>query len=142
MRDPTHRRGPQNAIARVLEHSRDRAGLASVLPSTATDGRDPAAPGSTTRDVQQRQMQVIERGESPIGRPTRWLILRRGLMAVWSCVVLAATTAMAQQSVETVTETVIDGTGRLGARPEAAAVQTSCLTDRLNRSQLSVGAFL
>ena len=51
-------------------------------------------------------MQVIERGESPIGRPTRWLILRRGLMAVWSCVVLAATTAMAQQSVETVTETV------------------------------------
>jgi hypothetical protein len=49
---------------------------------------------------------VIERGESPIRRPTWRLIRRRGFMAVWSCIVLAATTAMAQQSVGTVTETV------------------------------------
>jgi len=48
---------------------------------------------------------VIERGESLIRRPTRRLILRRGVMAL-TCVVLAATTAMAQQSVGTVTETV------------------------------------
>jgi hypothetical protein len=49
---------------------------------------------------------MIERGESPLRRPTRRLIRRRGVMAVWSCIVLAATTAMAQQSVGTVTETV------------------------------------
>jgi hypothetical protein len=63
------------------------------------------------RQVQQAVMfssgriQVIERGESLVRRPTRRLILRRGVMAV-TCVVLAATTAMAQQSVGTVTETV------------------------------------
>ena len=49
---------------------------------------------------------MIERGESPIGRPTWRLIRRRGVMAVWACIVLAATTAMAQQSLGTVTETV------------------------------------
>jgi hypothetical protein len=64
------------------------------------------------RQVQQpvmfsrRRTQVIERGESPIQRPTRRLIRRLGVIAVWSCVVLAGTTAMAQQSVGTVTETV------------------------------------
>ena len=49
---------------------------------------------------------MIERGESPIRRPTRRLIRR---VVSWPCglaIVLAATTAMAQQSVGTVTETV------------------------------------
>ena len=49
---------------------------------------------------------MIERGESPIRRPTRRLIRRRGVMAVWSCIVLAATTAIAQHSAGTVMETV------------------------------------
>ena len=49
---------------------------------------------------------MIERGESSIRRPTRRLIRRLGVMAVWSGIVLAATTAMAQQSAGTVTETV------------------------------------
>ena len=49
---------------------------------------------------------MIERGESPVLRPTRRLIRRCGVIAVWSCIVLAATTAIAQQSVGTVTETV------------------------------------
>jgi len=64
----------------------------------ALDGngrRDPAVPGSTTRDVQQGT-----------GRPTRRLIRRRGVMAVLLCIVLATTSAMAQQRVGTVTETV------------------------------------
>jgi hypothetical protein len=50
--------------------------------------------------------QMIERRESSIRRPTRRLIRRRGVMALWSCIVLAATTAIAQQSAGTVTETV------------------------------------
>jgi len=49
---------------------------------------------------------VIERGQSPILRPTRRLIRRRGVMAVLLCIVLATTSAMAQQSVGTITETV------------------------------------
>ena len=49
-------------------------------------------------------MQVIERGETV--RLTRRLIGRRGGIAVLLWIVLAATTAMAQQSVGTVTETV------------------------------------
>jgi len=51
----------------------------------------------------------MERGESSIRRPTRRLIRQCGVMAVWSCIVLAATTAMAQQSVGTVTEAVTTG---------------------------------
>ena len=47
---------------------------------------------------------MIERGGSRARRPTRRLIRRRNVMAVWSCIVLAATTAIAQQSVGTVTE--------------------------------------
>jgi hypothetical protein len=64
------------------------------------------------RQVQQPVMfsrgrtQVIERNESSIRRPTRRLIRQGGVMAVCSCILLAATTAMAQQSVGTVTETV------------------------------------
>ena len=50
---------------------------------------------------------MTERDESPARRPTRRLIRRRGVMAVLLCIVLATTSAMAQQSVETVTETVI-----------------------------------
>ena len=49
---------------------------------------------------------MIERGEPSIQRPSRRLIRRLGVMAVWSCVVLTAATAMAQQSAGTVTETV------------------------------------
>ena len=49
---------------------------------------------------------MIKRGESSIRRSTRRLIHRLGVMAVWSCIVLAATTAIAQQSAGTVTETV------------------------------------
>jgi hypothetical protein len=49
---------------------------------------------------------VIERDESLPGRPTRRLIRRRGVMAVLLCIVLATTSAMAQQSVGPVTETV------------------------------------
>ena len=49
---------------------------------------------------------MIELGEPSIQRPSRRLIRGLGVMAVWSCVVLAATTAMAQQSAEIVTETV------------------------------------
>jgi hypothetical protein len=49
---------------------------------------------------------VIERDASLLRRLTRRLIRQRGVMAVWSCIVLAGTTAMAQQSVGTVTETV------------------------------------
>jgi hypothetical protein len=52
------------------------------------------------------RIQVIEQGESSTVRPTRRLIRRRGVMAVCLCIVLAATTAMAQQSLGTVTETV------------------------------------
>ena len=49
---------------------------------------------------------MIERGESSTVRLTRRLIRRRGVITVWSWIVLAATTAMAQQSAGTVTETV------------------------------------
>jgi hypothetical protein len=49
---------------------------------------------------------VIERGESSTVRPSKRLSRRRGVMAVWLCIVLAVTTTMAQQSVRTVAETV------------------------------------
>ena len=49
---------------------------------------------------------MIERDESSTRRPVGRWSRRRGVMAVCSYVVLAATTAMAQQSAETVTETV------------------------------------
>ena len=39
-------------------------------------------------------------------RPTKRLIRRSGVVTVWCWIVLAATTAMAQQSAGTVTETV------------------------------------
>jgi hypothetical protein len=51
-------------------------------------------------------MQVFERGETSRIRLTKRLIRRRGLITVWCWIVLAATTAMAQQSVGTVTESV------------------------------------
>jgi hypothetical protein len=50
-------------------------------------------------------MQVFERGETSRVRLSR-LIRRRGVITVWCWIVLAATTAMAQQSVGTVTESV------------------------------------
>ena len=49
---------------------------------------------------------MIERGETSTVRLTRRLIRRRGVITVWCWIVLAATTAMAQQSAGTVTETV------------------------------------
>ena len=49
---------------------------------------------------------MIERDETSRVRLTRRLIRRRGVITVWCWIVLAATTAMAQQSVGTVTETV------------------------------------
>jgi hypothetical protein len=51
------------------------------------------------------RMQVIERGEVSTVRTTKRLI-QRGVMAVLLCIVLATTSAMAQQSGGTVTETV------------------------------------
>jgi hypothetical protein len=51
-------------------------------------------------------MQVLKRGETSRVRLTKRLIRRRGVIAVLFWIVLAATTAMAQQSGETVTETV------------------------------------
>ena len=50
-------------------------------------------------------MQVFDRGETSRGF-TRRLIRPYGVLAVLFCVVLVATTAMAQQGVETVTEKV------------------------------------
>ena len=52
---------------------------------------------------------MVERGESPIRRPTWRSVRQSRVMAVWSCVMLAATTAIAQQSVGTVTEPVTTG---------------------------------
>ena len=51
-------------------------------------------------------MQVFERNETSRARPTRRLIRRGTLIAVLLWVVLAATSTMAQQSAETVTEKV------------------------------------
>jgi hypothetical protein len=51
-------------------------------------------------------MQVFEHGETSRVRLTKRLIRRRGVITVWCWIVLAATSAMAQQSVGTVTETV------------------------------------
>ena len=51
-------------------------------------------------------MQVFERGETSRVRLTNRMIRRRGVITVWCWIVLAATTAMAQQSAGTVTETV------------------------------------
>ncbi len=49
---------------------------------------------------------MFERSETSRVRLTRRLIRRRGVITVWCWIVLAATTAMAQQSVGTVTESV------------------------------------
>ena len=49
---------------------------------------------------------MIERDETSTVRLTQRLIRRRGVITVWCWIVLAATTAMAQQSAGTVTETV------------------------------------
>ena len=49
---------------------------------------------------------MIEQGESPVRRPTRRLMRRGGVIVVWFWIVFAATSAVAQQSVGTVTETV------------------------------------
>ena len=49
---------------------------------------------------------MSDRSESSVRRPIRRLIRRRGVVVVWSCIVLAATTAIAQQNGGTVTETV------------------------------------
>jgi hypothetical protein len=51
-------------------------------------------------------MQVFERGETSRVRLTKRLIRRRRVITVWCSIVLAATSAMAQQSGGTVTETV------------------------------------
>ncbi len=51
-------------------------------------------------------MQVIERDETSTVRLTKRLIGQRGVIAVLFWIVLAATTAIAQQSAGTVTETV------------------------------------
>jgi hypothetical protein len=51
-------------------------------------------------------MQVIERDETLTVRLTKRLIGQRGVITVLFWILLAATTAMAQQSGETVTETV------------------------------------
>jgi hypothetical protein len=51
-------------------------------------------------------MQVIERDATSTGLVTRRLIRAGGVISVWCWIVLAATTAMAQQSAGTVTETV------------------------------------
>jgi hypothetical protein len=48
---------------------------------------------------------VIERDETSTVRLTQRLIRRRSAITVWCWIVLAATTAMAQQSAVTVTET-------------------------------------
>jgi hypothetical protein len=52
------------------------------------------------------RIQVIKRGELPKVQTTKRLIRRRGVMAVSLCIVLATTSAMAQQSAGTVSETV------------------------------------
>ena len=49
---------------------------------------------------------MIERHELSTVRTTKRLICRHGVMAVWLSIVVATTSAMAQQSVGTVTETV------------------------------------
>ena len=49
---------------------------------------------------------MIERDETSTVRLTRRLIRRRGVITVWCWIVLAAITAMAQQSAGTVTQTV------------------------------------
>jgi hypothetical protein len=49
---------------------------------------------------------VIEQDETSTVRLARRLIRRRGVVTVWCWIVLAATTAMAQQSAGTATETV------------------------------------
>jgi hypothetical protein len=51
-------------------------------------------------------MQVFKRIETSRVRVTKSLIRRRSVMTVWCWIVLAATTAMAQHSAATVTETV------------------------------------
>jgi hypothetical protein len=51
-------------------------------------------------------MQVIEPHETSTVRLTQRLIRRRGVVTVWCWIVLAATTAVARQSVGTVTESV------------------------------------
>ena len=52
------------------------------------------------------RMQVFEHGETSRVRFTKRLIRRHGVITVWCWIVLAATSAMAQQSVGTVTESV------------------------------------
>ena len=49
---------------------------------------------------------MSERGETSTVRLSRRVIRRRGVVTVWCWIVLAATTAMAQQSAGTVTESV------------------------------------
>ena len=51
-------------------------------------------------------MQVFKHGETSEMRLTKQLIRRRGVITVWCWIVLAATSAMAQQSGGTVTESV------------------------------------
>jgi hypothetical protein len=51
-------------------------------------------------------MQVFEHSETSRVRLTKQLIRRRGVITVWCWIVLAATSAMAQNSVGTVTESV------------------------------------
>jgi hypothetical protein len=51
-------------------------------------------------------MQVPERDQTSTVPPTRRLVHRGGVITAWCWIVLAATTAMAQQSADTVTETV------------------------------------
>ena len=75
----------------------------------AIDGngrRDPAAQvPQSVRDSPWR-MQVFEHGETSRVRLTKRSIRRRGVIIVCCWIVLAGTTAIARQSVGTVTETV------------------------------------
>jgi hypothetical protein len=62
--------------------------------------------GFDNPSCQKRRLQVIERNETSRVRPGKRLMARNSAVTLLFWLVLAATTAMAQQSVGTVTETV------------------------------------
>src|SRR5512133_1039879 len=96
----------ESGIRASLKGLRDNPSLASVLPSRESRPRFAAAVRQPVMAGRWRkQMKMIERNEaSPEGFIRRLLPLY-GVATALFCVVLAATTAMAQQSAGTVTET-------------------------------------